>query len=73
MILAGDEDDVAYICLRKKGTYKWYPLSVGSTGVDGEGDLPTPDVPGGDEPTVEDAKKAILGTGKLGYLILGQE
>lgn len=63
LILAGDDDDVAYICLKKAGNYMWYPITTGSSGVAGEGELPGT----GGETT------AKLGTAKLGYMVLGQE
>lgn len=58
------ENDVAYICLKKNGTYLWYPITTGTTGQAGSGDLPG--FGGGDT-------TAQLGTAKLGYAVLGQE
>lgn len=65
------ENDVAYICLKKNGTYLWYPITTGTTGQVGSGELPGIGGDGDDNAGGETTAK--LGTAKLGYMVLGQE
>lgn len=63
LLLENNDTDTPYMCLKKSGTYAWYEIQTGTTGIPGEGELP--DVSG--ETT------AKLGVAVLGTLVLGQE
>ena len=65
------ENDVAYICLKKNGTYLWYSITTGTTGQAGSGELPG--TGGGELPETGEETTAKLGVARLGYMILGQE
>ena len=51
-------NDSLYICIKRDGSYQWFDITTGTTGRPGEESAST---------------KAILGTGKLGELVLGRE
>lgn len=63
LLLENNDTDTPYMCLKKSGTYAWYEIQTGTTGIPGEGELP--DVSG--ETT------AKLGVAVLGTMVLGQE
>lgn len=63
LTLAGNPD-LVYVCLNVGGSYAWYNIPTTGSGLPGEEEP--------DTPTNTD-ELAILGTGKLGYIILGKE
>jgi hypothetical protein len=70
LTLAGDPD-LVYVCLNVSGKFAWYNIPTTGSGLPDEGGDPEdPEVP--DTPTETD-ELSILGTGKLGYIILGKE
>ena len=65
LTLAGDPD-LVYVCLNVGGVYSWYNIPTAGEGLPGEDT-------GTDDPNPNTDSLAILGTGKLGYIILGKE
>lgn len=66
LLLESNNTDTPYMCLKKSGTYAWYEIQTGTTGIPGEGELPGPDTETG-------ATTAKLGVAVLGTMVLGQE
>lgn len=72
LILENENNDNLYICIKRNGIYQWFDITTGTTGLPGEEIPDIPETP--DEPEQNaDSTKAILGTGKLGQLVLGRE
>ena len=63
LILENENNDNLFICIKRNGIYQWFDITTGTTGLPGE-DIPEEEA---------DSTKAILGTGKLGQMVLGRE
>lgn len=66
LLLEANNTDTPYMCLKKSGAYAWYEIKTGASGIQGEGDLPTPPAESGET-------TAKLGVAVLGTMVLGQE